>query len=358
MGWPATPELVQALSSNYPLLSRVDVYTGSTFKATIPVISWSVTATLNSQVTHTGTLVVTRDVIDEGLLNPLSDKVIIWSGIKDVEEIPLMTGRVLNYNRTNLGQVTVPISGFGYDIVAADFEVPWSSTPGLQTSLEMRAMIVDVDPTFTVDISRGPQDGVPVLTWEEDRGSALDDLATGTNSIWQEDRTGGFVLYPNPYAAPSTSTPVTTLTTGEGGNVAAAAVVTSREAVRNSVTVVVERTDNSEPIRVTVRDTDPLSPTFWGGPFGKQNEVVKSQNPISLSAAQDVATRRLRQLLAIARSWTLESSLGVLLDPGDSYILWWDDEVSQQVVESVTLNSNGLPQISGRELLFLPGTVV
>jgi len=226
--------------------------------------------------------------------------------------------------------------------------------PYLSTSETMK-IIQDVDPTWGVDIARATPRSIPTnLVFEWDRGQALDQIAQGASQVWQPDRSGGFVLYDNPYSiGPAlASQSVVTLRDGEDGCTVRVLDAITREGVYNSVTVVVERVNNTEPIRVTARDTDPLSATLWGGPFGKQNKVVKNQNPIGIADASMLALRILRQSLALQRSWRIEVPNVPFLDPGDVFTLWYRNEVTAQVVESIAYSGSAEQQtvISSREL--------
>jgi len=359
MVWTVTPTQQAALLDNHNMSTKVSVVRGGTSLGDIPVVSASITATYNTQGGRDGSIVVDKELIDSGLLNPLSDQVYIRTGISGVVDIPIFTGRVdSQVLEMPDGKVEVPLLSRSAEAIRAAFETPWAATDGNQARMEMAKILQNVNPAWTVDYSHARDVLIPSgLVWEDDLGQAMDQLARGASLIWQPDRTGGFTIYTNPYfigvSAPSTGI---VFRDGENGVTVNVQAAKSREGIYNSVTVVAERYGNQVPVRVTVRDNNSASPTYWGGVFGKQNLVVKSQLPIDVNGCEELATRVLRQSLSLQRSWTITLPHFPLLDPGDVFALWFDGEITTQVAESVqyagsaqdstVINSRELRQIS------------
>lgn len=329
-----TPDTLRMLYGSHEMSTRISVFAGSTGKGDIPFVDGSVSASLGSQVARTASFTVDRNVFDQNILSPLRDQVIIFTGVKGVAEIPLFTGRIDSTVDNETGNVSIQCVDHGADVIGADFEVPWVTGPR-QTRYEVQAIITTIDPSFVVDVSTAPTDMVPTLVFEQDPGSSLDTLATSINSIWMSDRTGGFTLFPNPYYSPNSVPSVLLLQDGVNGSIVSLSHTASRESISNSVTIVVERSDGSTPIRVTVRDDGTNSPTKWGGLFGKKNLIIKNQSIQSEGAALIMANRVLRQSLSLARSWSISTPHLPVLDPGDVITVKYRNEVTQQVVESV-----------------------
>jgi hypothetical protein len=301
------------------------------------VTDLSCQATLGTRGGRSASLTVDRTLLDEGLFDPLVDDVVIRTGVRGVGDIPLFTGRVDSVDDDETGNVDVTLMSRADELKRARFETPYPSNRGLSTTEQMRAIIQSVNPDWAVQASVVEDPPVPTAVWEEDPGQALDDLATGINALWAPDRTGDFAIFTNPYVLTAEPLPVAVLRDGADGVLVQVRHVRSREQINNSVTVVVERTDGLAPIRVTVRDTASTSRTRWGGPFGKQNEVIKTQTTLNRPNATVLANRRLAQSLALARSWsiTLPPGTGQLLDPGDLVAVWYRGEVTGQVIESI-----------------------
>lgn len=354
MVWPHTADLLAALSRDHEMVTKVDVFTRSTgVRATdIPIEDGTITASLLSDVSRSGSLTVTRRLTDSGLLDPNRDRVRISTGPRGWPLIPIFTGRVTDLNDGDAGQVVVNLDDFGSDVVNARFEQPWAALGGSPVADEITRLITDVDPLFGVDTSRALRGSTQTVTWEEDRAGALDELAAAINCIWQTDRVGSFVLYPNPYNLTVPPPLTVTLSDGPGGNLTSSVRAVSRDKVKNSITVLVERASNTPPIRVTVRDTNPGSPFFWGGDFGKANLVVRLNTPGGQGDAEIMARRILNQSLALAQSWRLTTPHFPLLDPGDVIGVSRRGVITVQVVESITypLLATNATSISTREL--------
>lgn len=336
MVFPASDLLRQALEASHEMTLEVFVMRGGDVTP-VEVSDMSCTATLGTQGGRSATLSVDWNLIEQGLFDPLQDEVAIRTGVKGVGEIPLFVGRVCVVGDDEDGKVDIDLMSRADELKKAKFEAPFPSSPGLSTTQQMRQIIQSINGAWTVQSTVVDDPPVPTAVWEEDPGQALDDLAKGINALWAPDRSGGFTIVTNPYTLPAEPAPAAVLRDGEDGVIVQARHVRSRESINNSVTVVVERTDGLAPIRVTVRDTDPGSPTFWGGAFGKQNEVLKTQTTLNRADATTLARRRLAQSLALARSWsiTMPPGVGQLLDPGDVVAVWRRSEVTAQVVESI-----------------------
>lgn len=344
-----------ALMGNHEMSLTVSVIRGSVSLGEIPIVEGNISATYATQGSRDGSITVDQNIIDSGLLNPLSDQVYIRTGIPGFVDVPIFTGRVDAHDADEQGRVVVPLLSRAAEAIRAAFETPWAAIDGNQARSEIQRVLQNVDGSWSVDIMNAAALTIGSgLVWEDDRGQALDQLARGASLIWQPDRTGGFVVYTNPYTitTPQTSASTVIFKDGVGGTVVNVQDAKSREGIYNSVTVVAERFGNQVPIRVTVRDNGATSPTKWGGIFGKQNLVVKSQLPIDVNGAVDLASRILRQSLALQRTWTITMPHFPIMDPGDVFGLFYRNEVTTQVLESVqySVNAQDLTTLTSREL--------
>lgn len=356
MAFPVTDAQRDAFLGSHEMQLKVHVFRGSESLGEIKVVEANVSATYGTQGGRDASLVVDRNITDSGLLDPASDQVIITVGIPNFVDVPLFTGRVDELSELSNGEVRVQLLSRGAEAIRAAFEQPWAAgVAGTLASVEMTEILHYIDPTWGVDTTNANISVIPGgLVWEEMPGQALDQLAQGASLIWQPDRTGGFVIYTNPWSVGVLlgADPVVTLVDGEDGCLVSVEKNTSRVGVYNSVTVVTERVNNTVPVRVTARDASPTSPTFWGGIFGKQNLVVKNQTPEVFTDSAALAERILRQSLALVRSFTITVPDMPLLDPGDVFSLWYRDVVYSLVVETISYScrASQLTRISAREL--------
>lgn len=356
MVWPVSDTVKRAFLGSHEMELRVKVLRGTQDLGFIPVVDANVSATYSTQGGRDASIVVSQHILDQGLLNPNSDQVVIYTGIPNVAMVPLFTGRVDEVSRSSDGQAEIQLLSRAAEAIRAEFEVPWAAGPaGTYTTAEMTRILQSIDSTWGVDISDANNSTIPAnLVWETDPGQALDQLAQGASLIWQPDRVGSFRIFVNPWTIGSIlgDTSVVTLVDGEDGVLVEVEENTSRIGVYNSVTVVTERVNNTPPVRVTARDMNPASPTYWGGLFGKQNLVVKNQTPVSDFESENLARRLLRQSLALQRSFRITLPDMPLLDPGDIFTLWYDNVVYAVVTESVdySTRADNSTVLAGREL--------
>lgn len=114
-----------------------------------------------------------------------------------------------------------------------------------------------------------------------------------------------------------------------------ATVSVTLDGAANSVTVVSERMDGTDPVRVTVRDTSPASPTLYGGKFGRRGLVVKVQTPLSTSEAQTLARSYLAAGVALTQQWESTVVADHTIEPGDCVRFKYRDQAAVQVVDRV-----------------------
>jgi hypothetical protein len=356
-----SPAQLAALMGSHQMDLKVTVLRGGAFLADIGIESGNVSATYSTQGGRDGVITVDRNTIDQGLLNPLSDEVYIRTGIPGFVEVPIFTGRVDAHNLDSAGDVEVQLLSRGAEAIRAGFEQPWAAIDDNTAANEIRRILTSINGSWSVETSRANANTIGRgLVWEDDPGQALDQLARGASLIWQPDRTGGFEVFTNPYVAPTSAPASIIFRDGQGGTTVEVQEAKSREGIYNSVTVVAEKYGNQAPVRVTVRDNGVSSPTRWGGPFGKQNLIVKSQIPIDVNGCLDLASRILNQSLALQRTWTISMPHFPLLDPGDVFGLWYLDEVTTQVAENVeySINAQDETVITSRELMEIAAEII
>src|ERR1044071_8933787 len=124
MSFIVTAAQKAALLGSHEMSTRAVCLRGSTSLGDIPLVDLSVSATYGTRGGRDAWIRVDRNVIDSGMLNPLSDQVIIYTGIKGVVEIPIFTGRVDTRNADESGLVEVPLLSRGAEAIRAQFEVP------------------------------------------------------------------------------------------------------------------------------------------------------------------------------------------------------------------------------------------
>lgn len=306
----------------------------------IPIGGGVVSASLTSRVTRTAEFTATDEWFPTSPTDPLSPFhaiVEIQAGLGypdgSKEVFPVFTGRVYEAHRAANGEVSFRADDLAADVIAADFEVPVNTQPGASTVTEIERLIADGYEWAEF----GPHDvddaRVPVLAWDSDRGKALDDLASSLEGRWYVLGNGNFVV--RRYAYDDT-TAVITLSDGYAGTVSAATAVITADGAYNSVVLLVERADSTEPIRVVERNDNLLSAARYGGRFGKRVRIVRVQTALTVSEAQRMARAQLRASESLTRQWSLECVPDMTLEPGDVVDLGWRGVRDTAVIDSLT----------------------
>lgn len=339
-----------ALPQVHHRVNRVTARTpgGDLLADRIPIGGGQVTAQLASRVTRSASFTMSDEwfpVFESDPLSPAHAIVTIESGIAyptgEEERFPVFTGRVHSASRSRNGQVTFRADDLAADVVAADFEKPVNSQYGLSTVAEIERLIAGGYPfaTFgTHDVTDGV---VPKLTWDDDRGKALDDLASAVEGRWYCLGDGDFVVRGYGYVG---AVPTVTLTDGDEsdplngvmGILTGADTVVSADGAYNSVVVLAERLDGGDPIRVVERNNNSLSLYRYGGNFGKRVQKLRMQTASTVADAQRVARNQLTAAGALTRQWTLQLTPDMTLEPGDVVGVRWRGVRDIQVIDSIT----------------------
>lgn len=320
----------------------------------------SVRASLTSRVTRSASLTFSDadfpgDV--NAILSPYASVIQINTGIQYPnglwEVFPVFRGRVYEPQRDADGTVTVRADDRAADVIAFRFEAPQNTAAGATVLDEIERLILQAVPEATFGTHDVTDTDVPELTWEEDRGQALDDLAEVLQGRWYELGDGSFVVRLYPY---SLGTVVSNISDGPAGLVSTATRALTRDGVANSVTVVAERIDGTDPIRVTARNLDITSPTMFGDRYGRVSQIIKIQTPLTSAAAQELATQQLSAVSALSEQWSVSMVPDATLEPGDTVRLSYRGQSADQVIDAITypLTTDGLMTLATRSAVAPP----
>lgn len=357
--WSTDPALITALSGNHSVTTQVQVVSSSGVVTSVQAgVGSTSDATLTAQVARTAALNVDYSYIAAGLFDPVGDRVFIRQQVPGFPDIPIFTGRPSDFADNPDGSVKVNCVDFGDDIVNDDFINPTQVGPPTFIGTAMRNIIQDVNPAFGVMVdSRIARLIAPVVVLDGDRGQALDKLGSAAVAYWISDRAGGFMIFANPFALSPLPSPTIILRDGVGGVLVDVQHAKSRNGLYNSITLVVERGDVL-PFIVTAQDLSPSSPTRYGGPMGKRNRTIKTQSVNTYGGGLTLAQQILSQSLALSRTWRIQVPHMPIFDPGDVIGLWYRNEVTAQVVQTVRnpLDESGPTELTTRELVAIVGT--
>lgn len=332
-----------AIHAPHKLAFQVDLYAGPAgglLAGDIRVFGGSVTANLTHRVTRTGSFTLGPEfwpgTDPTAALTPYQTVARVFAGIEygdgSKEMFPIITGRVGQVTRNDDGTVTADVDDLAADVIAYRFEQPRNSE-NVSVLTQIRRLIQDALPSATFGTDDVVDAQTPKLTWDEDRGQALDNLAETLGGRWYALGNGDFVVRAYPY---DVGTIVQDVRDGPSGLLLKGAPTLSRYNAYNSITVVVERFDGGAPFFVRVRDESPTSPTRFDGPFGRVSRVIKVQTPLTLGEATRYARAQLQASTALSSTWSVEMVPDFTLEPGDTVALESRGERSTQLIDSIT----------------------
>lgn len=356
----------EALAAPHRMTARVEIWDGLGFSATqlhpdLPFINGSVQATLNSRVARNMDFTVDASfypVLETDLLAPYGNVIKAYRGVQlgdgsTTYEWPVFVGRIQRARMSSYtGMVQVTGSDQGSDVVAFGFENPRNSDQGVLIGTQVQTLISEALPDATFGTFDSYTERVQPLTWEQDRGAALDELGFAVGSFWYALADGQFVLRRYPWTVPTA--PILTIRDGDGGIITAWDVGRDREGVFNSVTVTGERLNGDGPVFFTARDNTAGSPTQYAGRFGVRTEFLRLQTPDGFGPVQTAAEDALRRDIALVESWIWEQVPDASLELGDVLGIEAAGRTDViQVVDSINipLDLAGSMQVTGRSLI-------
>lgn len=280
-----------------------------------------VSASLQSRVTRRLQITVDQSLYpaDPGdLLAPYGNRLRAEMGIKFADGSryawTVFTGRIQLPVLLPDGTVYVPAADRAYEVAEFGFQVPANSQVGNNVNAEFVRLVSDAVPDAVFGTSDTFSQTMPALTWESDRALAIDEFSTTVGAFWYTLADGRFVQRFVPWTVPGS--PVVTLSDGTDG-VLVSSPSRNREDVWNSITVTAERADGTLPVFANAQDTNPLSPTYVNGTFGKRHKTVRLQTPQTQGSAQSAANDYLRRTVALQETWSWTQPPDASMELGD-----------------------------------------
>ena len=360
--WPLTTPAKLALAQSHSMTVRATAY-GQFGTQEIPVGGGQVVSDAGSQVRRTATLdtslalwpVDPRSIIQVTGTEIQVDYGIVIPGVAEPEWVPLIRGLVSKANRVR----PIPTSGIlplqlvdrAAKVAQDKFTTPAQTVSGALTTAEIRRLIQE---SLGVDVAVVDRTGsvqvAPRLDIESERwADAVEKLADSLGAEVFFDPQGIGVIRFQPTL---TDSPAWVVASGSGGALVERGDELDREGVYNGVIVTGERTDGTAPVTATVWDTDPASPTYYLGPFGRKPRRYSS--PLLTTVAQCEAAGA--AILARYKGSNAKVAISMIVNPaleaGDVITLQ-DEGVSQvHIIDKVTvpLSPSGAQPLETRSL--------
>ncbi|MFD7101938.1 DUF5047 domain-containing protein [Streptomyces celluloflavus] len=353
--YPVSARFLAAIAESHQLATVVQLFRTDGAVTTLPHTGGSVTVDRTADCRRTCTVEIADPTliprIPAAALGVYGALLRISRGVRysdgQVETVPLGVFRLDEISGDpDTGPVT--LAGKSLEVAVGDdaFTVPTRVTGtavGAVTTLIQATL-----PSATI-LNRAADAPIGPRSWDvgHDRWAAVAECAAAIGAEVYADPDGNFVVSQLPDIL--TTTPVWTIAAGLGGAYIEAARGMSANGVYNGVHASGENTEaGTPPVSALVVDSDPTSPTYWGGPYGRRPYFYSSSTLTSVNACTQAAGLLLRQMAAPIATASITSLANPALEPGDTIRVVYPDgskEIHQVSSFSLSLDTSGVMEL-------------
>lgn len=319
--WPLSTTAQQTITQSHTMTVRAIAY-GPYGTQEIPVGGGSVVCDSTSQVRRTASLITSYDlwpVDPTSILAPYGTEIQVHYGIVlpsgGVEWVPLIRGMVTEASRSvpvsSDGSVPITLVDRSARVAESRFTAPVQTVAGATTVTEIRRLIQDaIGTSVAVVDTTGSTAVAAVLDIDRERwADGVERLADAIAAEVFFDAEGNGVIRPQ---SQITDTVRWVIATGMDGILVSKSDKLSRDGTYNGVVASGQRSDGTAPASSTVWDSDPASPTYYLGGFGKKPRFYTS--PLLTTTGQCTATAT--AMLARVRGMAAQVTLAAIVNPG------------------------------------------
>ena len=371
---PRSRHYRDALAAPHEAYSRVEVWrdgiqveelawrdrSSNPFSLAMPVfLGGDVRATLGSQVTRTMSIEVPRSLYPRApgdLLAPYGNELRAFRGIRygdgSEDEFPIFVGPITRARPPSRSSVTVEAKDRSFLVAGAGFASPVASQVGDLVLDEFERLVLDVVPNAIFGAHSPLTERVPVLAYDGSRGASLDSLAKTANAFWYALAGGQYVVRRVPWTVVPTTGPIV-LVDGPGGTLRDAYPDRSADGLYNQIPVVSERVDGGPAFSAFAEDTNPASPTYVGGPFGRRcAPVFRVTGAVNQGQLLSLAQQILARTRTLIESWSISCVPDGSLELGDPLDVTFQGDQAIQLIAGygMPLDPNGVMTIDGRSV--------
>ncbi|MBA3583414.1 MAG: DUF5047 domain-containing protein [Gemmatimonadetes bacterium] len=201
-------------------------------------------------------------------------------------------------------------------VIDARFEEPYQVAAGTNYTTAIGGVLAAGYPGIVTDLPATSLTTPNLVAQEgDDRWSFAQSMAKAMGHELYFDGDGVCVMVPT--STLSSGSAVTTIAEGQGGVLLRLGSRWSREGTYNRVIAVGENTGEGPPVRGVATDENPLSPTYYYGPFGRVPRFYASPFVTTDVQAQDAAAAILAGELGTTQQLEFGSVVNPALEPGD-----------------------------------------
>lgn len=244
------------------------------------------------------------------------------------------------YSVEQSGEPDSPIRLSGRDrmsgLIDGRLLAPVQFVAGTSIRAVFDALVLEIYPAATIVYDFDP-DASTLQTSQvadEDRYTFLRDLVKSRGKVMFWDYAGSLRIQ----SPPDPGATVFDVDAGAHGVLVSLDRRLDRDGVYNAVVALGEApTDLSEPVRAIAIDNNPLSPTFWTGPFGKVPRFYQSPFITTTTQAATAAAKILQQSIGLPYSVDFTAVPNVALEPLDPIRIVHEDGYENHIIQRLVI---------------------
>lgn len=323
-------KFLRTLSGSHKMVARAKVcttfQTGTAPTGTeISIVAGDVKSVADGMIRSTLNLTTAEPwpVSQSSLITPYGNEIYVERGIDfgngQREWVGLGYFRIDTPEQSDVpdGAITITAPDRMQGIVDAQFLTPRQFQSGMSRGQLATTLITEVYPSATISWDDAGVRDAPIgraIIVEQDRAQTLMDLVTSTGKIgyWRYD---GVFRIETP---PSITGPASwTVNAGTNGVLVHLSRSLSRAGARNAWVATGEAGDTTPPARGVAVDNNPLSPTYYYGPFGPVPGFFSSPLLLNNSQAIGAARTLLKKSIGLPYQIQLSNIVNPALEPYD-----------------------------------------
>jgi len=367
--YPVTTSFKYAVNDSHKARVKCEVWDGADVIREVPVVGGSVSLDSSRSVRAGCNMAFYADGLiptsGESDFYPATNELHIWRGVDVVDGVELVPLGVFGFEDVDVGEgpdgITLEIAGSDRAAMASRSLLlePLSITKDTTPYDAISALLATVSNMPGVVNAANPPDTwlMPAVRYQAgaDPWAMATNIATAFGAQLYVDRLGvpRFEEIPDP----DTSDPALTYNMdAPGAPVLRVNRTISTANTFNGVIASGEGTDLVRPLQAESWDTDPLSPFYYEGPYGKKPYFYSSPLILELDQAKAAARAKLKQIMGGIETATWDAICNPAIDPYDVIsmkrtAIGLDEQFSVESV-SIPLMADSPMQVSGRTALY------
>lgn len=285
------------------------------------------------------------------LLQPYGNEIWLARGVQvggSVEYVSLGYYMITDVEQDQAPNGPLRISGSDrmQKIIDAQLISPVSFAASNSVADVFETLVLPIYPSLTIDYDWDATSDLlgSAQVTDNDRYQFLADLCTTRGKIMYFDYQGHLAIK----SPPGPSAPVIQVPGGEDGVLVSAARTLSRDGVANAMVVQADGADDSAAPLAIAYDSDPASPTYYYGPYGRVPQFWS--NPLVTTTAQAQAAASLMLAKAIRLPLTADWSAvpNPALEPWDVVRLAYPGgDGATLIIDTLTIPLTAAEALSG-----------